>query len=469
MNAGRAPILFVNPDPRRYAGCNLSLLSLVAGLPPRFHPIVAMPRDSEMAALLLERGIEVVDLRINNWWYPELTQFVLAAAGLAGRVEDLSRLIRERRVVLVHTNAEYAFEGALAARREGIPHVWNIRQIFSEEMDILRHFPLSKHALGEMMSTFSDCVVPNAHALVGGFPDNIPPEKLRVIPSGVAIADPLDRTAARSALRNRLGLAENTPIVLSMGRISPEKDLMTFVGTARLLITGPGCESAYFIHFGPVTDAGYFQQLKVALGELSRRVIFAGTVDSPLACLRGADVLLFTSTTFEGMARVCLEALLMELPVVSTRCLGPEEYLLHGETALLAAPGDCETLALHVRTLLDDPDLGQKLAAAGRRLVVERYDEKRVNSLWIELYEELTGGDSRQRPDKLAAELFINLLSLCGQVGQQAHHQEIRLKRLEHMVAPFVAAVWSAKRLVRRLVHIFTGRKSPATGKTTTP
>jgi glycosyltransferase involved in cell wall biosynthesis len=441
-------ILFLNPDSRRNAGCNLSLLSLIVGLDSRFQAMVATPADGDFAALLRAQGIEVLDYRMNNWWYPDVAHFFRSTAGLQSRVSQLATWIRERNLQLVHTNAEYAFEGALAAAMTGVPHVWNIRQIFGADLDILRFFPLSAQALGEIMATFSDFIVPNAKPLIGGFPDSIPVNKFRIIPSGIRICEPPDKIDARRRLRQRLAVPKETRVILTMGRISVEKDLPTFIETARILLRRQRAEYLHFVHFGSADSLDYLDQLKTSLGDISPCVTFAGSTDEPMDILRGADILLFTSLAFEGLARVCLEALMMELPIVSTRCLGPEEYLLHGETALLADPGDAASLASHVEKLLDDPAYGAVLAQAGHARVREHYSEHHVCALWMALYSEVI--ESRVRRSlPMAAEVAINLVSLCGQLGQQLNDQEKRLRKVESLTRPGLRAM--AKRLIRKL------------------
>jgi len=452
-------ILLLNPDPRKDAGCNISLLSLIGGLDARFVPIVATPADSPFAERLRERQVEIFDFRTNNWWYPDEAHFFRAAAGFQERVRQLAGLIRERRLALVHTNAEYAFEGALAAAQTRVPHVWNIRQTFGADLPILRHFPLSPEALGEFMAGFSERIVPNAQPLITTFPSNIPPAKFSVIPSGIHLADPPDRSIARAALRKRLGLPPDTCVILTMGRVSPEKDLATFIETARKLVREQRRENLHFVHFGSAYNAVYLEQLKSSLGDLSENVVFAGPVDTPLQVLRGADILLFTSTAFEGLARVCLEALLMEVPVVATRCLGPEEYLLHGETALLASPGDTDALAAHVATLLDDPGFGNALAQNGNALVKAKYDENRVCAQWMSLYDELALAPSTRPVRHAAAESAINLLSLCGQLGERIAHQERRLRNLEHLTRFIETPIKLGRRLVKTLIPFPGGKK----------
>ena len=453
--SGQLGILFLNPDFRRDAGCNISLLSLIKGLDSRFHAVVATPADGEFAKLLRARNIEVVDYRTNNWWYPDIGHFFRAAAGFQTRVQYLAGLIRERQLRLVHTNAEYAFEGALAAALANVPHVWNIRQIFGADMDILRFFPLTPVALGEIMARLSGRIVLNAQPLISTFPTSIPLEKFSIIPSGIELVDQPDKAAARAALLRRLNLPENARVILTMGRISPEKDLATFIETARKLVRESRHENLRFVHFGNAYNAVYFAQLQASLGSLDSIFTFAGPVDTPLEVLRGADALLFTSTVFEGLGRVCLEALLMELPVVSTRCLGPEEYLLHGGTALLAEPGDADTLASHIETLLDNPGYGETLAKNGNSLVKSRYDENRVNAQWMALYDELDAAERTQPASHASAEIAINLVSLCGQLGEQIGQQEKRLRDLERLARFIERPAMLGKQLLKTLGLFF--------------
>lgn len=450
-------ILFLNPDPRHDAGCNISLLSLITGLDSRFHAIVAIPLDSAFAALLQERHIETLEFRMNNWWYPTREHFFRSVAGFQGRVLNLVEIIRTRQVNIVHTNAEYAFEGALAAAQTNTPHIWNIRQIFGADMDILRFFPLSPEALGDIMTGLTDRLVLNAHPLIGTLPGNIPADKIQVIPSGIRLVELPDKPAARAALLKRLGLPKETRLVVTMGRISPEKDLKTFIETARRLVDRRPHQHFHFAHFGSAYNAPYFEELQASLGDLSNSFTFAGNVDTPLDILRGADALLFTSTAFEGLARVCMEALLMELPVASTRCLGAEEYLIDGETVLLADPGDADRLADHIVKLFDHPELAIKLAQAGSRLVRTRYGEERVCAQWMELYDSLAKARRQSQISFAATETAINLITLCGQLGEQMQQQERRLEEVERLARIIHFPINIVKRSVRTL---FSSAKS---------
>jgi len=78
--------------------------------------------------------------------------------------------------------------------------------------------------------------------------------------------------------------------------------------------------------------------------------------------------------SMDGIPNTVIEALAVEAPVVGTRLSGIPEVILPGETGLLVEPGDTAGLADALARLLADPALGARLGAAGRRLVLERFD-----------------------------------------------------------------------------------------------
>ena len=79
----------------------------------------------------------------------------------------------------------------------------------------------------------------------------------------------------------------------------------------------------------------------------------------------------------DGIPNTILEALAVEAPVVGTRLSGIPEVVLPEQTGLLVEPGDEEGLAVALARLLADPALGRRLGAAGRALVLERFDLRR--------------------------------------------------------------------------------------------
>jgi glycosyltransferase involved in cell wall biosynthesis len=74
----------------------------------------------------------------------------------------------------------------------------------------------------------------------------------------------------------------------------------------------------------------------------------------------------------EGLGIVGLEAMACGCPVVSTRCGGPEEYVIEGRTGMLAEPS-AAALAGAIETIQSNPALRRRLSEAAVRQVHQRY------------------------------------------------------------------------------------------------
>jgi glycosyltransferase involved in cell wall biosynthesis len=84
----------------------------------------------------------------------------------------------------------------------------------------------------------------------------------------------------------------------------------------------------------------------------------------------------------DGIPNVILEALAMELPVVSTRHSGIPEVIEDGENGLLVPPETEIPLVDALAQLLDDPKLRQKLGSKGRTTIMRSFSvESNVEKL----------------------------------------------------------------------------------------
>jgi glycosyltransferase involved in cell wall biosynthesis len=113
------------------------------------------------------------------------------------------------------------------------------------------------------------------------------------------------------------------------------------------------------------------------LAEADPSIVVTGYVDNPQAYLEASAALIVPVRAGGGMRVKILEALARGTPIVSTTvgyegiALTPGEHLLVGDTP--------NTFAEAIVRLLQDPEFGRRMAAAGRRLAEERYDWRVVN------------------------------------------------------------------------------------------
>lgn len=160
--------------------------------------------------------------------------------------------------------------------------------------------------------------------------------------------------------------------LLCLGRICPAKAQPLLLGAMQLLRDAG--HAVRLTVAGGGDDLQALRQLAETL-HLADRVTFTGAVDhdTARALYDAADIFVLPSVA-EGVPVVLMEAMAKEIPCVATWITGIPELISNGVDGLLATPGDVESLAACIRSLLADPTLRQRIGKAGRQKVLARYD-----------------------------------------------------------------------------------------------
>jgi glycosyltransferase involved in cell wall biosynthesis len=211
---------------------------------------------------------------------------------------------------------------------------------------------------------------------------------LALVPSG-AVADLLGRpeldAAERAAFLAAAGIATDRPVVLTVSRIAPQKDLPTLVQAARLshaaatwVVVGDG-DARLRARLGEEADGIRQGEGEDAVAE----VRFVGARTDVPEWLRAADVFVLTSR-WEARALVVQEAMAAGLPVVVTRTGGLPDLV--GDAGSLVAVGDPAAVADRVDHLLSDPAARLRDGAAARAVAAGWPTPDDETRRWVERY-----------------------------------------------------------------------------------
>jgi glycosyltransferase involved in cell wall biosynthesis len=170
------------------------------------------------------------------------------------------------------------------------------------------------------------------------------------------------------------------PLIVAVGRLKAPKDFLTLVRALGRL--EPASFEAVIVGEGP--DRPLLEDEIRGLG-LTDRVRLAGERHDIPELLAASDIFALASSS-EGMPVSVLEAMAAGLPVVASRVGGLPEQVVHGETGVLAAPGDPEDLAEALARLVADGELRRRLGAAGRARAEQSFDLEPFRRAHLELY-----------------------------------------------------------------------------------
>ncbi len=178
--------------------------------------------------------------------------------------------------------------------------------------------------------------------------------------------NPAEHFEAGQALRRQYGISPETPLAAMIAQDFHRKGLEQALRAIAMDNKGAGQRPRMALIVAGRPNPAPFQQLAGKLG-VDNQVIFAGPVADPRPIYAGADMLVLP-TRHDPCSLVVLEALAMELPVITTRCNGASEIMVSGRHGIvLDDPDDIAPLAEAMRRLAD-PEQREKMRQACRDL-----------------------------------------------------------------------------------------------------
>jgi len=309
---------------------------------------------------------------------------------------------------LVHLHTWYThFGGVLAKLNYGIPLVVTVHSL-----EPLRPWKREQLAGGYDFSCWVErTAMEMADAVIAVSREtrddilrlfNVPPERVPVIHNGIDL-DEYRRVATTAALE-KYGVNPHEPYVLFVGRITRQKGIIHLVRAIESMDRG----------FQIVLCAGAPDTPEIAT-EMKAAVAAAqakhGSVVWIDAMVNNAEKIELYShasvfccpSIYEPFGIINLEAMACETAVVASAVGGIKEVVVEGETGFLVpleqmkeSPFEAMNpaqfaadLAARINTLMADPTLRARMAAAGRRRAEEHFGWPAIAKSTVELYRRL--------------------------------------------------------------------------------
>ncbi len=184
----------------------------------------------------------------------------------------------------------------------------------------------------------------------------------------------------------------SSPVIFSIGRLVEKKGFPYLVDACRILAERGYKFKCEIVGEGPQRDI--LEQM-IADNNLEGIVLLKGAVlqENLMEYWRKATVFALPCVIAEdgdrdGMPNVLIEAMALQVPVISTSLVGIPEFIRHGRSGFLAPPGDAKTLADLLGELLDAPALRQRMARNARVMTEQTFDIERNTRQIYDLYEQ---------------------------------------------------------------------------------
>lgn len=280
-------------------------------------------------------------------------------------VRALHRLCRDENVQIWHGHDYKSnFLGLWIRRR------WSMRMISTAHGWVDRHWkaPLYDAIDRWSLKSYERVVCVSDDLVETCQRSGIRQDRLRLIENGIDV-EFFQRRQSVAEARAALGWPLDGLCLGAIGRLSDEKGFDLLIESVRRLQPQfPGLRLV-IAGDGPRRETLQQQIDQLGLGSSIRLLGFCEDVRTVLEAL---DLFVLSSRR-EGLPNVVLEAMAMDVPVVSTKVAGVPRVLTDGVNGLLAETDNVENLTAALQRGLCDANLRVSIAQAGRETVVRKH------------------------------------------------------------------------------------------------
>ena len=189
------------------------------------------------------------------------------------------------------------------------------------------------------------------------------------------IYNPFDKNLIKRKISNRKKInffKKNTLNLLSVGRLTDQKDHLTLLKSMRMI------DSKLRPRLIIIGKGKNFYKLKKYSNDynMQRFIKFTGYLKNPYKYIENSQIVILTSK-YEGLPNILIESQFFRKYIISTNCpTGPKEILLNGLAGDLIKIGDSKKLAHLINNYYNNKKIISKKINIGSKYLV-RFDYKK--------------------------------------------------------------------------------------------
>ncbi len=293
----------------------------------------------------------------------------------------IARLMKSRRIDVVHVHSGSALLGALFAKIAGI------RNVIYTEHGVPVHDNLKDYLFdvgGALLTDTNVAVTPEIADFMARYPF-IERDKVKVIINGIdtAMFRPADGRRQINDIKRRFGIPIKTRVIGTVGRLEAVKDYPMLLSAMSLLL-GDEKRDVCLVFIGEGSQLDDLKQRAVSQG-IADRVVFLGLQHHLENILPMLDIFALSSIS-EGTSIALLEAQACGIPAVVTDVGGNGSIIAHGQNGFLCPSKDPEKMAELFAAVLDDGKVSRSLKKNAVANVEARYKLETMVAQYQQLY-----------------------------------------------------------------------------------
>ncbi len=227
-------------------------------------------------------------------------------------------------------------------------------------------------------------ISPQLESYVNSWPQ--PPKRVYRIPNGVDFSIYTPKGVGEQ-FRKECGIPLDSPLIGTVGRLDYVKGYDILLNAFRIVTRGYPNARLLIVGEGPERTRLEEQAKSLSI---ANAVLFAGYRTDISKVLEACTIYVCSSRS-EGVPNAMLEAMAMELPIVSTRVGGIESILSDTVQGNLVPCNDEKALDYAIMDLLSNPENARKLGQEARRRVEIEFSLDTMVKRVETMYEELLG------------------------------------------------------------------------------